>query len=173
MSRQNKVNPGMYTQRGRLTNDDAARELRKQRSVGSQHTWQPVKKDQLPRLESKDRPDGTETTEDKGNTEETSTSAETRAASRATARNMAPVKAKAKSSTAKSAKAAQVKTPTAKAKTAKAKTGRAKTAKAKTGKAAKTAAKRSASKPKRKAVLARNVGGGGATPRPAAKRRKS
>ena len=28
MSRQNKVNPGMYTQRGRLTQDDAARELR-------------------------------------------------------------------------------------------------------------------------------------------------
>jgi hypothetical protein len=27
MSRQNKVNPGMYTQRGRLTQDDAAREL--------------------------------------------------------------------------------------------------------------------------------------------------
>jgi hypothetical protein len=30
MSRQNKVNPGRYTQRGRLTQDDAARELRKQ-----------------------------------------------------------------------------------------------------------------------------------------------
>ena len=31
MSRQNKVNPGMYTQRGRLTQDDAAREMKKQR----------------------------------------------------------------------------------------------------------------------------------------------
>ena len=31
MSRQNKVNPGMYTQRGRLTQDDAARELKRQR----------------------------------------------------------------------------------------------------------------------------------------------
>ena len=42
MSRQNKVNPGMYTQRGRLTQDDAARELRKQSAFGSPHTWQPV-----------------------------------------------------------------------------------------------------------------------------------
>ncbi len=165
MSRQNKVNPGAYTQRGRLTQDDAARELRKQRSVGSQHTWQPVKKDQLPRLESKDRADGTETTEDKGSTQETPATSETRAASRATARKMAPVKAKAKSSKAKSAKTGQAKKATAKAKTP--------AAKAKTGKAAKTTAKRTASKPKRKAVLARNVGGGGATPRPAARRRKS
>jgi hypothetical protein len=45
MSRQNKVNPGMYTQRGRLTQDDAAREISKQRSIGSEHTWQPVKRD--------------------------------------------------------------------------------------------------------------------------------
>ena len=42
MSRQNKVNPGMSTQRGRLTQDDAARELRKQSAIGSPHTWQPV-----------------------------------------------------------------------------------------------------------------------------------
>ena len=41
MSRQNKVNPGMYTQRGRLTPDDAARELQKQRAIRSPHTWQP------------------------------------------------------------------------------------------------------------------------------------
>jgi hypothetical protein len=48
MSRQNKVNPGMYTQRGRLTQDDAARELAKQRNVGSPNTWQPVQRDQKP-----------------------------------------------------------------------------------------------------------------------------
>ena len=74
MSRQNKVNPGMYTQRGRLTQDDAARELQKQRSIGSQHTWQPVKKDQLPRLESKDR--GRRHGDDRrqGSSEETPTS---------------------------------------------------------------------------------------------------
>ena len=50
MSRQNKVNPGMYTQRGRLTQDDAARELRKQSAFGSPHTWQPVNT-RRPRLE--------------------------------------------------------------------------------------------------------------------------
>lgn len=33
MSKQNKVNPGMYTQAGRLTPDDTARELKKQREV--------------------------------------------------------------------------------------------------------------------------------------------
>ncbi|MDO8679593.1 MAG: hypothetical protein Q7R30_13640 [Acidobacteriota bacterium] len=31
MSRENKVNPSQYTQRGRLTPDDAAREMAKQR----------------------------------------------------------------------------------------------------------------------------------------------
>jgi hypothetical protein len=49
MSRQNKVNPGMYTQRGRLAQDDAAREIAKQRAVGSEHTWQPMQRDQQPR----------------------------------------------------------------------------------------------------------------------------
>jgi hypothetical protein len=42
----------MYTQRGRLAQDDAAREIAKQRSVGSEHTWQPVQRDQEPRLTS-------------------------------------------------------------------------------------------------------------------------
>lgn len=42
MSRENRVNPGMYTQRGRLTQDDAARELRKQSAFESRHLWQPV-----------------------------------------------------------------------------------------------------------------------------------
>ena len=51
MSRQNKVNPGTYTQRGRLTQDDAARELRKQSAVGSQHTWQPVNTRKKPVLQ--------------------------------------------------------------------------------------------------------------------------
>lgn len=54
MSRQNKVNPGMYTQRGRLTQDDAARELAKQRAIGSEHTWQPVQRDAKPRLTAND-----------------------------------------------------------------------------------------------------------------------
>ena len=42
MSRQNKVNPGTYTQRGRLAQDDAARELRNQSAIGSPHTWSPA-----------------------------------------------------------------------------------------------------------------------------------
>ena len=41
MSRQNKVNPGMYTQRGRLTQDDFARELKQQREAGSAQPWPP------------------------------------------------------------------------------------------------------------------------------------
>ncbi len=35
MSRINKVNPGQYTQAGRLTPDDRAREMKKQREAGS------------------------------------------------------------------------------------------------------------------------------------------
>ena len=35
MSKENKVNPGQYTQRGRLTQDEAARELAKQRETAS------------------------------------------------------------------------------------------------------------------------------------------
>ena len=121
MSRQNKVNPGMYTQRGRLTQDDAARELKQQRSIGSEHTWQPSKKDHFPRLASSndDAALGSETSGDKKSEKKT-----------------APVKARA-------------------------------------AKTAKPAVKRAATKTVRKAVLARNVGGGGPKPRTTAKRRKS
>ena len=35
MSRENKVNPGTYTQAGRLSQDDAAREMKKQREAAS------------------------------------------------------------------------------------------------------------------------------------------
>lgn len=38
MSRQNKVNPGKYTQRGRLTPDDAAREMAKQQAASPRRT---------------------------------------------------------------------------------------------------------------------------------------
>jgi hypothetical protein len=156
MSRQNKVNPGMYTQRGRLTQDDAARELKRQRSIGSEHTWQPSKKDHFPRLASNndDAALGAETSGDKE--------------SEATA----PAKPKAKRSKTAS-KTVQSKTATSK--TAVSNTAKSKTAKKTAGKArtAKPAAKRAAAKPARKAVLARNVGGGGPKPRPVAKRRKS
>ena len=35
MSKENKVNPGTYTQAGRLSPDDSAREYKKQRDAGS------------------------------------------------------------------------------------------------------------------------------------------
>src|SRR5688572_13092768 len=62
MSRQNKVNPGMYTQRGRLTQDDAAREVKRQRVIGSHHTWQPVQRDQMPAFKAE--PAGDDAAED-------------------------------------------------------------------------------------------------------------
>ena len=63
MSRQNKVNPGMYTQRGRLTQDDAAREIAKQRAVGTQHAGQPVQGDRMPNLAAEPEPDQVENDE--------------------------------------------------------------------------------------------------------------
>jgi hypothetical protein len=53
----------MYTQRGRLAQDDAAREIAKQRSVGSEHTWQPVQRDHEPRPTSETEGDEDETTD--------------------------------------------------------------------------------------------------------------
>ena len=38
MSRENKVNPGQYTQAGRLTPDDTAREMKKQREAAPNRT---------------------------------------------------------------------------------------------------------------------------------------
>lgn len=173
MSRQNKVNPGMYTQRGRLTQDDAARELRKQREIGSQHTWQPVKKDQLPRFESK-KENSDEATETSGDTtgENNTPAADNVQPTKRMMKTKATPKAKAKAAQPKTAKAGARKT-AAKAKTSKARTGTAKTGKAKTGQAAKSASKAKSTGPsKRQAVLARNVGGN-PKPRTAAKRRKS
>jgi hypothetical protein len=43
MSKKNKVNPGQYTQAGRLSPDDAARELRKTQSAA---TSAPKERDQ-------------------------------------------------------------------------------------------------------------------------------
>jgi hypothetical protein len=144
MSRQNKVNPGMYTQRGRLTQDDAARELKRQREVGSEHTWQPSKRDHFPRLASNnnDAALGAETSGDNESEEAAEAQAATPAKPKQTAR-------------------------------AKSKTAKKTVIKAKTRKAAKPARTRAAAKTVRKAVLARNVGGGGPTPRKPATRRKS
>ena len=146
MSRQNKVNPGMYTQRGRLTQDDAARELKRQRSIGSEHTWQPSKKDHFPRLASNSQHAalGAETSGD-NESEGATPSAVAKPTARVTS---APAKAK-------------------QSKTAKSMAGKNTAGKAK---AAKTA-KRAPTKIVRKAVLARS--GRGAKPRTTAKRRKS
>lgn len=149
MSRQNKVNPGMYTQRGRLTQDDAARELKRQRSIGSEHTWQPSKKDHFPRLTSNRHHEalGAETSGDNEGNGATPAAVNAKPAARV---NSAPPK------------------------TTQSKTAKSMAAKKTAGKpkAAKTAKRRSA-KIVRKAVLARNVGAGGAKPRTTAKRRKS
>jgi hypothetical protein len=172
MSRQNKVNPGMYTQRGRLTPDDAAREMKKQREIGSENTWQPSKKDHFPRLASdeNDAELGAETSGDNDSADAKPSAVNAKPAPR-TAKAAAPKKA---------APAKAKRSKTAKSKTAMKTAGKAK--------AAKPAAKRGATKTVRKAVLARNVGGlrlrsgqpraesrggGGPKPRKTAKRRKS
>ena len=102
MSRQNKVNPGMYTQRGRLTQDDAAREIAKQRTIGSEHTWQPVQRDQQPRP-----PSASEGDEEDAGTPAPDESAEKK-----------PARVSAKPASAKNARPASAKT-TAARKTAK------------------------------------------------------
>ena len=162
MSRQNKVNPGMYTQRGRLTQDDAARELRKQSAIASPHTWQPVNtKARPPLAPAGDAARDTEGSADNENMVETSPQHETRRASRVT-RNMAATKAAPSNATPKAAKA----------KTAGTRKSKRTTGNAKTRKAMPTARKRTTMKATRKAVLARNAGGR-AAPRQTTKHRKS
>ena len=162
MSRQNKVNPGRYTQRGRLTQDDAARELRKQSAIGSPHRWQPVNTRTRPRLgPAGDAARDTEMSADNETMVETP-QVETRPASRVT-RNMTATRAVRSNAKAKAAKA----------KTARTRKSKRTTGNAKTGKAMTMAMKGTTTKPTRTAVLARNVEGGGAAPRPTTKRRKS
>jgi hypothetical protein len=154
MSRPNKVNPGTYTQRGRLTQDDAARELRKQNALGSPHTWQPVKKNAMPRpARAGDAGRGTETAADDTGQEETSPTVETRPTSRVTTKKAATQVAPAKPS-----KTVKSNTPTAAARKAK---------------AAKPAAKRAVTKTAHKTVMARNVAGAGPKSRSTEKRRTS
>ena len=127
MSRQNKVNPGMYTQRGRLTQDDAAREIAKQRSVGSEHTWQPVQRDQEPQL----------TSESAGEEEDAPIAAPNERAEKTLAPVIAKPGSPTKTAARKTAKRSAKTTVRAKKKTAapamrgKAKTGRTTKAKAK------------------------------------------
>jgi hypothetical protein len=94
MSRQNKVNPGMYTQRGRLTQDDAAREIARQRAVSAPHTWQHGVNDKLFHFKG---------SEPVAREEE----AEAAKPKKRAAKKAAPVKAKAKSAAKKPARAAK------------------------------------------------------------------
>ena len=121
MSRQNKVNPGMYTQRGRLTQDDAARELRKQSATRSPHTWQPVNTRTRPGLApAGDADRDTERSADNETMVETSPQVERRPASRVTrnrtATKAAPSTAKAKAAKAKTARTRKSKRTTGNAK---------------------------------------------------------
>ena len=126
MSRQNKVNPGMYTQRGRLTQDDAARELRKQSAIGS-HTWQPVNTRKRPWLAPVgDAARDTERSADNETMVETLPQVERRPASRVARKTKttkaAPSNAKAKAAKAKTAKTRKSKRTIGVAKTSKVKT---------------------------------------------------
>ena len=120
MSRQNKVNPGMYTQRGRLTQDDAAREIAKQRSVGSEHTWQPVQRDAEPRL----------TSDSEGSDDDAAIAAPDHTPEKKPARVTAKAKSAPKTAARKTAKTPQ--TRTARAKKAAAPTVRTKSKSART-----------------------------------------
>jgi hypothetical protein len=162
MSRQNKVNPGRYTQRGRLTQDDAARELRKQSLIGSPHTWQPVntKSNPGPAPGVDSNREAARAADDETMVEK-SPQVERRPASRVK-KNMTAAKAARSNAKAK----------TAKAKTAGTRKSKRTAGNAKTGKGVTTATKRTTTKPTRKAVLARNVGRVGAAPRRAKKGRK-
>lgn len=155
MSRQNKVNPGMYTQRGRLTQDDAARELARQRSIGAQQVWQHDSKNAMPwptnTVPGASVPDAGE--------DETEVAAPSKPVN--------STKKKAARVTAKPAAAKAAKTAKSPVK-AKRKTGRTTAVTPKAAKAARPQAKSG-----RKAVLARTAAGPATTPRRSAKRRRS
>jgi hypothetical protein len=119
----------MYTQRGRLTQDDAAREIAKQRSVGSELSWQPVQRDQEPRL----------TSESEGDEEDAGIAAPVESAEKTPARVTARPRSAKKTAERKTAKAPAKRTMRARKTAAtamrgKAKTGRTTKAKAKTAK---------------------------------------
>ena len=177
MSRQNKINPAHYTQRGRLTPDDAARELARQRSIGSQHTWQPVKRNALPSLpfrnEDADRspetPEDAETSEDSKSLESGLAPEKAKPAARVPRTTSMKTAALTKAKQSKSAKTSMVKKASAVGRVPR--SGPGATSKAKTGRAAKPSARTVATKSTRKAVLARSVGGPALRPLRAAKRR--
>ena len=157
MSKQNKIHPAHYTQRGRLTQDDAAREVARQRSIGAPHRWRPAEKTTMPGLpfKSEDAGRSAETLESTGSQEAGPFPAKERPAKRVT--REAGTKAAVKKTRGQGA--------------ARAGTART-TGKAKALSAAKRVSRTTATGNKRKAVLARNVGGPALKPLRAAKRRK-
>lgn len=138
MSKHNKVNPGMYTQRGRLTQDDAAREIARQRTVSAPHTWQHGQIDKVFHFKG---------SEPVAREEEI----ETPTPKKRSAKKAAPVKARAKSPVRKPALAAKKTSKKTAKKTMKAAktTRKAKTTARKTSGAKAKAAKRSAPKRRR------------------------
>jgi len=172
MSRQNKVNPAHYTQRGRLTQDDAARELTRQRSIGSQHTWQPVKRDALPSLpfmtEHAER--SADTSEDTESQAANPSRGKSQRAERVTRAVGTKAAARTKAKPPKATRAGTVRKTSDVGRAPR--SGPGAISKSKTGKAAKRAARTTATKTTRKAVLARSVGGPALKPLRASKRRK-
>jgi hypothetical protein len=64
MSKQNKVNPGTYTQAGRLSPDDTARETKKQRELASPDSQAQPHQHEPKRVTKKDKADEEEEPED-------------------------------------------------------------------------------------------------------------
>ena len=159
MSRQNKVNPARYTQRGRLTQDDAARELRKQSLIGSPHTWQPVNTRRRPPLApAGDANRQTEASADNEPAVAASPKVKTRPNATATAVKAKGVKAKTATTRKSKRTAVTAKTATA----------------AKARKPAVTPKKRTMARLPAKAARPRNAGRGATTaPRRTTKRRSS
>ena len=164
MSKQNKVNPAHYTQRGRLTPDDAAREIARQRSIGSRHTWQPVNRSSIPGLPFKNGDAGGSAT---GGSAESLEGTESQKASPPGA-NVSPTKRATKGSGTKNEALTKARRP----KAAPAASVGTTTGNAKTPRRAKRAGGTTATRNTRKAVLARNVGGPALKPLREAKGRK-
>ena len=140
MSRQNKVNPGMYTQRGRLSQDDIARELARQRAaVEPPHGWKPERNNPF-QAPPEPKEDDAESEQDAA--PEPAKTAKKKPV-RVKAKTAKPaLKAKTARKTVRSATAKAA----GKAKTVKAKTSKAKTGKAKSVKRAKPATRAKAAK---------------------------
>ena len=64
MSKQNKVNPGTYTQAGRLSPDDVAREAKKQRELTSPDGQAQPPQRETNRVTKKDKADEEDEPED-------------------------------------------------------------------------------------------------------------